>query len=299
MPRPLPFLALFLVLLPSMARGARGGEEAAARSTPRPYARTQEEEGKRLALQIGARRMRAAQGEGPDVLLVGAIHLADAAYYRAVQELLDAQDLVLYESVLPEGLGEDAGDDDEARRETTRARLAFLARVLGRLASNEVALPRDVTELAQKARAIDGRLPAYVLRAAKDGWGHAIRFFPAPPSAPARPPWRLESLGRDGLPGGEGPDADLLLEAPDADPGASTEEKAFNLQRRLAHLLGLVYQGDGIDYDRPRWRVSDLSFDALRRAARKRGADTSGLEDMLAGQGLSGKHLVHALPDEG
>jgi len=286
-------ILVLVLLLPLVSHDARaGGDDPRAQGAKTPegtaYARTEETAGKRLALEIGVRQMRRAKAEGPDILLVGAIHLADADYYQAVQKLLDAQDLVLYESVLPEGLGEDVGDDDPTRGATTRARLAFLARVLGRLKSDEVSSMRSVADLAEGARTVDGRLAAYVLRAAKDGWGHAIRFFPAPSSAATTRSWRLESLGRDDRPGGEGPDADLVVEAPDADAAFPSEGEAFNLQRRLAHLLGLVYQGDGVDYDRPRWRVSDLSLDELRRAAKKRGADTAGLEDALAGHGLRG-----------
>lgn len=47
---------------------------------------------------------------GRRVDLVGAVHIADMAYYREVQRLLEAADLVLYELVKPEGV-----DDVEAQ----------------------------------------------------------------------------------------------------------------------------------------------------------------------------------------
>lgn len=47
---------------------------------------------------------------GRRVDLVGAVHIADLAYYREVQRLLEAADLVLYELVKPEGV-----DDVEAQ----------------------------------------------------------------------------------------------------------------------------------------------------------------------------------------
>ncbi|MFM8980503.1 MAG: hypothetical protein ACKOSS_08580 [Planctomycetia bacterium] len=50
------------------------------------------------------------EASGRRVDLVGAVHIADMAYYREVQRLLEAADLVLYELVKPEGV-----DDVEAQ----------------------------------------------------------------------------------------------------------------------------------------------------------------------------------------
>jgi hypothetical protein len=53
----------------------------------------------RVQLQVRSTRLAPAKGDGPSVWLVGAVHVGEKAYYRQLQGILDAQDLVLYEGV--------------------------------------------------------------------------------------------------------------------------------------------------------------------------------------------------------
>jgi|GEM_PF-4592819 len=59
-----------------------------------------------------------------------------------------------------------------------------------------------------------GRLaPKYVARVGTDGWGRPYRYESDGGSA------RIWTLGRDGVPGGAGPDADLSVQFPPAPAG--------------------------------------------------------------------------------
>lgn len=52
-----------------------------------------------LTIQTGAHKLTATGR--PDVWLVGAVHVGEAAYYKELQTLLDTQDVVLFEGVKP------------------------------------------------------------------------------------------------------------------------------------------------------------------------------------------------------
>jgi hypothetical protein len=67
--------------------------------TPEPYVRVREPSPGVVQLEIAARRFTPHRGHGPALWLTGASHLGDAAYYRALQQHLDARTLVLFEGV--------------------------------------------------------------------------------------------------------------------------------------------------------------------------------------------------------
>ena len=102
MRRPAPLLAALAALV--------GCASAPSALDPRiplridPPSRRVESAGKH-ALEVAVRDYKPLSGRGPTVRLVGAIHIADRAYYRAVQSRLDACDLVLFE-----GVGSSASD---------------------------------------------------------------------------------------------------------------------------------------------------------------------------------------------
>ena len=71
---------------------------------PPSFLRISAEEGRSVALEIASHRLRRPDG-GPVINLVGVVHIGDAEYYRALQGELEEADVVLYESVKPEGTG--------------------------------------------------------------------------------------------------------------------------------------------------------------------------------------------------
>jgi hypothetical protein len=89
------------------------------------YTRTLQIGADEFALQTGSRLFRRAGG--PDVDLVGAVHIAEPRYYHHIQRRLDRADLVLYEKVIDEG----ARHHDPAVVAKAQERSAY-----GRLASS-------------------------------------------------------------------------------------------------------------------------------------------------------------------
>ena len=73
---------------------------ARADRAPEPvFLRATETAEKLSAIQTSSVEYRPASGEGPGVWLVGVAHLGTPEYYRAIQERLDAQTVVLFEGV--------------------------------------------------------------------------------------------------------------------------------------------------------------------------------------------------------
>jgi hypothetical protein len=67
-------------------------------------------------LQVAVTYLVPKEG-GPRVTLVGAVHIADPEYYREVQRILDAADLVLFEGIIPEGMTPRDFEEKKAERE--------------------------------------------------------------------------------------------------------------------------------------------------------------------------------------
>ena len=283
-PLALRWLALGATLLalasPARAEDERTAPDAAPGSTAYTRAVSTTDH---VALEVAIREMVPESGEGPRVWLVGVVHIADAAYYRAVQSTLDVYPAVLYESVLPAGAGRLRTDTPEVRVADTESRLGLLARWTQRLRQRGTALPVDYRELVSAMVGIAPQLGHLVSRVRLDAWGQPIRYEVEDGT------FRFVSLGADGLPGGAGDARDLHA---DAESIAASEEELrrepFDLQGRLAAALALVHQGDGIDYGRQGWQPSDMAIDEVRRAVAARGGDFSKAEDMLAGRGLTG-----------
>jgi hypothetical protein len=69
-----------------------------------------EEEGSSLEVAL----VHLVKPGAPRIDLVGAVHIADASYYHAVQALLDRADVVLFEMVKPKDARADAPEDEKA-----------------------------------------------------------------------------------------------------------------------------------------------------------------------------------------
>jgi hypothetical protein len=219
------------------------------------------------------------------------VHIADASFYAAKQAELDACDLVLFEGVRSTGMGEiPASLDDATKAEATRKRMRFLLQLAvaarertGSFAGDRDALARD-----------SGRLGEFVARSCDDGWGRPLAFaiieIPAAGGKPAEQLLRLASPGSDGLEGGEGPAADLVLES-DPVPIDRTARKdgGANLQARLAKALGLAYQLDHVDSGKPNWRNSDMDVEQVRTRLEQAGPNATMILRLLDGNSIEGR----------
>jgi hypothetical protein len=279
-----------------MAEGPAAADSAAAAAAP-TYLRVVAEEERFVALEAAAVDFAAPQEGWPTVGLVGVVHIADRGYYQAVQDLLKAYDIVLYESVKPAGAAGAGAETDDQRIDSTRAALEFVGGVIAEFHARHDRYPADLAELRAFAGTVDPRLPAFLQAALTDGWGHPILYerkvddgLPSPKDGdreamPDTPPYLLTSLGADGKSGGDGADADLILDDPASiDPPLSDE--GAGLQAQLADALGLAFQLEALDYGGANWRCSDMSIDQLQREMAARGLDFSLIEDSLAGSSL-------------
>jgi hypothetical protein len=160
------------------------------------------------------------------------------------------------------------------------------------------AYPQSLDELTAQ---IGERLGKFASGANADGWGHPLeyRLLPATlDSKPAPPrPFELYSVGADGIPSTEGPGDDIRwADQKPLDPREIPRPNDEGIQKRLARALGVVFQLDAMQHDKPNWRSSDLSADQVQERLEASGADASALFNMLSGSSFSAK-LAGALMD--
>ncbi|MEE8459505.1 MAG: hypothetical protein V3S08_06515, partial [Phycisphaerales bacterium] len=77
-----------------------------------PYMRSVEDPGRTVALEVASRTFVPADADGPTVVLVSVAHIAERELYGQLQAVLDANDIVLYESVMPAGARGAGGSTD-------------------------------------------------------------------------------------------------------------------------------------------------------------------------------------------
>lgn len=236
-------------ILPALVLGAFG---VAALADDTPVMRLQEADGGVVRLQVAARTF---EREGsPPVTLVGVAHVGDASFYRELQGVLDAHDLVLYEGVAPAWRDVPEGAPDRVRADFTRARLADAEGALRAAAADGLAPTTRDRWL--------GSQPSYIRRqlelALTDAWGRAaIVEIGADERAPA---YTLTSLGADGEPGGDGPDADIVRSGTLVFGEGADDTQ---LQRKMAQAAGLRFQLDAMDYSSPSWVNADATVALL------------------------------------
>ncbi len=259
-----------------------------------------------VTLQMAVRRFERVGAPGPSITMCAAVHVGDKPFYDRLQQLLDNQDVVLYEGVKPPGTGRPehalkTADDDASRVKSTRMRMRLLAIAARQHERRAGALPESLEALQA---GLDGKYRTYFDLMAADAWGTRFVYAAKPASIPKAEPsdaasepnqasrpaarrWgelEITSLGSDGAVGGEGAAEDILLSAqkpirpsdlPDADDRG--------LQHELARALGLVFQLDVMNHDLPNWRNSDLSIDQVQERLSSSGSDPDQIFKMLDG----------------
>ena len=233
------------------------------------------------SLQTAARRY--VRPGSPSIWLVGVAHLGDAAYFEALDDLLEKSDVIIFEAVLPEGAVAPSGLNDVDRTTSTTASL----KVLANAAANFETPPTDMHIMAETV--VDqNRVMANIVRTlGQDAWGNTVEIVKTPQGTVFR------SLGADGRIGGDGSAADIDVPMPDTPPGAGT-----NLQRELADVLRMRFQLNELPYERPNWVPGDMNAEEVSRRL-SGGEDTVDLGGILTGSSLTGKvavGLIRMLP---
>jgi hypothetical protein len=264
-----------------------------------------------ISMQLAAREYTRVGTPGPRVTLVSAVHIGDQSFYAALQNVLDPMDAVLYEGVRPAGAGrtefDTEADSDARKAKRTERRIRLLA-IAANMQKADGHYPPAISALVESA---DPRLKTALAGADVDAWGRPFEYSVAvaPTSAPANDastpdgatnkdtaptPTSVEtlqitSLGADGQPGGEGPNADLRLsDQPALKPSeiprsAGGSAKGKGLQQELAGSLGLEFQLDAMTHERTNWRSSDLAVDQVQERIAAAGGDAQTLFKTLDG----------------
>lgn len=242
------------------------------------YLRVREsDDGNQVELDVAARAFEPVDGNGPRIILVGAAHIADSVFYRRLQYLLDAQDVVLFEGV---GIGDpnppipQLTDDEAQARDLRRARLIGAA-IVGHK-SRVGNYPADFGELFA---AMEPGTAEMLRPVAYDG--DEPRFeYEVTAGVRSRPATFTLSTGEITI----GPE-DLAVRA-GAGPDSMASEDG--IQRVLARTLGVKFQLDAMDYSQAHWLNCDVTLEELEGLLDEAGLGGEGdnFLSMMAGGGL-------------
>jgi hypothetical protein len=235
--------------------------------------------GDAITLQIATWRFQ--RDGAPDVELIGVAHIADRSFYQQVQTVLDASDVVLYESVMPAGAGGAGGQTDQERAASTDRALRFLASLVEAYRVHHDTYPPTLEALGAFIAELDWRLAQASNTAGTDGWGAIVRYEVGQDGTS----FKLISGGADRADDGD----DILVTSDHAVPAAPLGGESIQIQAELASALDLEFQLDAIDYTGTTFRVSDMAIDELEAAMRERDLDFAMLADTLSGTSLTGQ----------
>ncbi|CAE7826326.1 nudF [Symbiodinium necroappetens] len=257
------------VTAPSLAQGEEAWDDEF------PWVRVGETGSRILRLGVGY-RVYEREG-GPKLTLVGAVHIADARFYDAVENKLEAHDVILFEGVGPPGSGEDAQDlTPREKIDWTERRVRLLAMLAEQVRDADGLYPATLKEMRS---ALSDREASWVENASTDAWGHAIAYS----LLDGEP--EIVSTGSDGKEGGRGDASDIKLS--DMPPLSAAERgEEPGIQKRLAETFGLTFQLDEMAHEGEKYVNSDLSLDEVDRLIRAGGGDGTMIFDMIGGEGL-------------
>ncbi len=264
---------------------------ARAQDTPQPvelepgYLRVTEGDDGVMSLDIAITTFASEEdADAPTITLVGVAHLGDGEYYATLQDLLEQHDLVLYESVMPDGVNRSAFENDEQRQAYTRSALTFVWAQAIAFENTRGRHPKSLQELSEFSNSRDSRTGDWIAHAT-DGWGQPLQYDCTDDGACV-----LFSYGADGATGGAEYDTDIFSFEPDiaAKAAAYAQAPDDQLQAQLAEALNLEFQLDSINYARDGWLCSDMTMNELNDAMTARGLDFGPISSTLAGTSLSG-----------
>jgi tetratricopeptide (TPR) repeat protein len=238
--------------------------EAAQTSTEDEFAKVVEDpKAGTIVLQLASRRFVRPGQAGPVVTTYSMLHFADRSFFEKRQEQLDTNDVVLFERANPPGTGRRAyslhKDDDSAWCvSTTKLRLQTLGMLAKAFENREKRNPLSIKDLQTMELGF-----ASLTDLAVDAWGNEFQFHAKKTTL------EIVSLGKDKSSGGEGEDADLLLSEQEEFPSVVFDRQAE--ASRIAKLIDLTFQGDGMVHEKPHWRSSDLSIDQVKERLKAQG----------------------------
>ena len=242
-----------------------------------------------VSLEIASRKY-CAEGK-PDLWLVGVSHVANEAFYADIELLLDDLDVVLYESVRPDGARPPANTTPEQAVKSTKASMEFVADMGVKVAEEFGTMPESIDDIIVDSSLIDRRFSGWIDDASVDAWNRpfALQVYPEESA------FGLWSYGSDGAIGGEGYAADIFvkrsvtLKDVFAEGVVETQaDETVNIQAEFADMLELEFQLDSLPYEEPNWFCSDLTIGEVNKLLHQKGADTAVI-DSLSGATITAK----------
>lgn len=232
------------------------------------FLRIVEEPATRVSLEIATVDMvPAGEQQGPRIGLVGVAHIGDADFYTAVQNVLDAYEIVLFEAVQPLDARRNGDGPDDLDRQT-RGRMRFIAAALEAYKQEHENYPASLEQMRAFVGATAPIMSNWLSRAAVDPWGAPLEYE----RAEDKQSYTLIS---------DGGETTIHFEE-QADTTALDLEQD-NLQQQLADALSLEFQLRALRYDAPNWRPSDMSVNELNAALARHDVDFSIVGGTLAG----------------
>ncbi len=241
-----------------------------------------------VSIELASRKYE-AEGK-PALWLIGVAHVADSSFYEEVTSLLDEMDIVLYESVRPNGSRQPFGVTDEAKITTTKESMDFVADVAKRTAEELGEISESLEDVIADAAILDRRLSSWVEDASVGAWGRPYSMQVNSDTNTIT----LWCFGSDGKVGGEGSASDITVKrtvdiSDDFDEGEiSEQDKEQGIQEDMADALGLEFQLDALSYEDPNWFCSDLTIGEVEQKLEERGGDPTIL-NTITGEAFTAK----------
>jgi len=242
------------------------------------YMRVVDVDDNTLRMDMAFRIFAPIDGQGPTIMLGGAIHIADESFYELAQATLDSQDLILFE-----GVGHHDQDENTpaGKVQRTKDHLRATAIVLERYKNGFKEYPASLDALVKAVGEQSKIKQSRTQKVVVDAWGKSLAYKKSEES------FTLISHGADGKAGGTGADADVSY----ADQKPVTQAEVTSrggLQGDMAHALGLTFQLSAFDTDKKHYRNSDMKMEAIQDRAKASGGDADALISMMQGSGLMG-----------
>jgi len=287
-------IAICVVISTSSALTAASGPDNST-ETRKPYAKVSDSDSGKVQLNMCERVFTPVDGNGPRIRLVSAIHIADASFYKNMQNRLDSYDTVLFEGVKPAGLDPiDPELNDQGKADATQERIALLLEIIEHYHAATHQLPSSFDDLLESD---DTRIAAMVRSTMQDGWGEefTIELIHLDLNDEQSKQVDITSTGNDRKIGGQGLATDIKLSSRSYTENEKRKPTPEGIQSQLANALRVSFQLDEMDTTKSNWINADIDINELQKQLAEQGEDNAQILKLLEGDSFQAKIIGFAL----